>query len=153
MMQEEPEQDGERDAQPVVALEAQVDRHHEQQRDDEHHAEMVRVARERVHSVDARLADRTPDVDRRRAAGDRVEDERVEVPAGERRHELQQAVRRVRCKPGDEPRDRPPVEALGAAREVGDPRGEEREVDHELRQPLLVQRERLFVSRLKKPNR
>ena len=116
----------------------------EQQRNDEHHSEVVRVAGQRVHAVDARLPDGAPDVDRRRAAGDRVQHERVEVPAAKRRDELEHPVGRIRREPRREPADRAPVEALGATREVGDTGRQEREVDRELRQALLVQRQRLL---------
>ena len=62
--EQEPEQGRERDTQPVPALEPQVDRRQDEQRDDQHHAEMVWVAGEAGRPVDVRLAHRAEDVDR-----------------------------------------------------------------------------------------
>ena len=142
--QQKAEQRGEGDLQAVPSLEPKVERRQHQQRDDEHDSEVICVPGQAVDPVDARLADRAPDVQGRRPTRDRVEDERVEIPPAEPRHDLEEAVRRVRREARCEPADRPPVEALRAAREVRDARGEEREVDQELRHPLPVERECLL---------
>src|SRR6266545_857859 len=81
---------------------------------------MVRVARERVHAVDAlRPADRAIDVDLARAAGQRAQEVRVEVHSSASGEELHESVARV----------------------GGHPRGEEAEVERELHESFceLVQ--------------
>ena len=50
-------------AQPVAGFEPQVDRRQDEQRDDQHDPEVVRVAGEGVRPEDARALDRAVDVD------------------------------------------------------------------------------------------
>src|SRR5205814_8381564 len=101
--QQEAEQDRERQLQPMPALESQVDRREEEQRYDEHHAEVVRVARQPVDAIAVRLPDGAPDVDRRGSAGDRVEDDGIEVVSSGLREELDQPDRGVRRERSREP--------------------------------------------------
>ena len=89
---------------------------------------MVRVAGQRVGSIDVRALDRSEDVDAAAlVAPNRGEHDLVEVAAGGLdQAELEHAVERVGGHPSNEPAEGLPVEGLGAAR------GEEREVDDEL---------------------
>ena len=126
------------------ALEPEVQRRQREQRHDEHHAEMVRVARERVRPVDARAVHRSVDVDRARAAGQRRKHRRVEVVAGARAEQLQHAVHAVREEAGAEPAERAPVIPLAAPHEVRDRRDQEEEVQDVLHHPLRELVERLL---------
>ena len=140
--EEEGEDERERQAQPVPRLEPQVKRREDEQRDDEHDPEVVRVAGERVRAVDVGAGNRAVDVDRARAAGDGREQPLVEIAPGARDEQLDDPVRRVRDEPGDKPPERAPVVALAPPREERDRRREEHEVDDELDHPLreLVER-------------
>ena len=149
---EKPEQHRERDAQAMALLQPEVDRCEQEQRHDEHHAKVVRVAGERIDPIHVRRADGAPDVDRRRAARDRVQDERIEIVPGHSRGQLEHAVDRVRREPGAKPSDRPPVEALGPPREVRNPCRQEGEVDRELRHSFLEERQRLFRVEVEEPD-
>ena len=83
--------------------------------------EVVRVAGERVRPVDARAVDRAVDVDLARAAGERLENERVEVVARPARRAAAGSRRRALAAiPPRNQRERPPVEARELPREVGD---------------------------------
>ncbi len=105
------EQEGERHAEPVTALEPEVDREEEQDPGRDLDAEVVRVARQRVDAVDERALDRAEDVDLAVAAGDRLQPRLVEVRAGRLGDgELQQPVGAVRREPADERGEREPVE-------------------------------------------
>ena len=98
---EEQQEQRQRHAQPVAALEAQVDRQQEQDARGDLDPEMVRVARERVHPVDERALDRAEDVDPARSAGDGLEPGLVEVRTRRLRdRELQRGRRRrsPRCR-------------------------------------------------------
>ena len=86
-------------AHTVAGLEPQVERRQDEQRDDQHDPEVVRIARERVRPVDVRAVDRAVDVDLARAAGERREDDRVEVRPSPRIEQLQDAVERVHDDP------------------------------------------------------
>ena len=138
------EQEGERDCErrlpAVAALEAEVHRREREQRDDEHHAEVVGIAGDRVRPVDVRALDRAVDVDVARAAGDRRQDRLVEARPRPREHELQEPVRRVDDHAGGEEPERLPVERPARAGEVRDAHDEEQEVDGELRHALPVLR-------------
>ena len=133
------------------------ERQHDHDRDREHHADVVRVVRQRRDAVD-RLADhgavrlrhghRGVEVQarRRRAGEERVDQVAVEVHVEARaEHVLHDAVQRVRAEPGDERRQRAPVERRAAPRQVHDRRDRDREPqrpDHEpLRQLPPVGRE------------
>src|SRR4051794_851878 len=120
----------------MPARQPQIDRRQREERDDQHHAEVVRVARQRVHPVDVLAVDSAVDVDLGRAARERVEDEVVQAVAGELGAELEDSVDGVRGEADCEPAECPPEEALAALREVADRRHEEGEVDDELRHPL-----------------
>ena len=94
---EEEQQEGERHAEPVAALEPEVDRQEQQDPGGDLDAEVVRVARECVDAVDERALDRAEDVDLAGAARDRLQPGLVEVRAGRLGDgELQQAVGAVR---------------------------------------------------------
>jgi len=139
--EQEPEQQRQRDAQPVTALESQVERREDEQRDVEHDREMVRVAGERVRPVDARPVDRAVDVDRARTPGERGEHRPVEVVSRARGEKLKDAVGRVCRHSGDEEAERTPVESRRAAPQARHRREEEAEVECELDHPLAELRE------------
>src|SRR4029453_8385078 len=86
--------------------------------------------------VDARTVDGAVDVDLAGAAGDGVQEERVEVAAGLGGQQLQDAVGPVRGDPAEEPRERLPVEVERFAREVDDARDQEAEVEQPLDEAL-----------------
>ena len=97
--EEEPEHDRQLGAQPVAAAHAEVQGEQDEQRDDQHDPEVVGVAGQRVRPVHALAADRPVDVDRARAAGERLEHDVVEVPTALCGDELQDAVDRVEHDP------------------------------------------------------
>ena len=142
--EQERESDGERRLQPVPALEAQVHRRQDEERDHELDAEMVRVAGERVHAEDLlRAADGAEDVDPGLPRRDRLDEDLVEVRAGLGEHELDDAVDGVQRDAAAERRQRVPVEARRPPAEQRDPGDEEPEVEDELHHPLPPLRERL----------
>src|SRR5262249_8722168 len=87
-------------------------------------------------------AARPEDVDPGLTGGDGLEEDRVEVRAGLREHELDDAVRRVERDPATEGCERVPVEARAAAAEQSDAGDEEAEMEDELHHPLGPLRER-----------
>ncbi len=90
-----------------------------------------------------RAAHRTEDVDPRLPGGDRLDEHLVEVDAGLREHELDDAVDGVEPDAAEERGEREPVEADPASREQRDARHEEAEVEDELDHPLRPLGERL----------
>ena len=118
-------------------LEPQVERRQDEQRDDQHDPEVVRVAGHRVRPVDVGAVDRAVDVDLARAAGDRREHA---TRRGCRRAARRAAAARRRAALTTMPAlNQPSVRqkyVLPAPREPDDRGGEEREVDHPLRQAL-----------------
>jgi len=93
---------------------------------------------------DVLALDRAVDVDLARAARQRLQPARVEVPPrplGDQ--ELRDAVGGVRRHPGDERAEGEPVEPNAATRDERDAGDEEEEVEQELHHPLRPLRERL----------
>src|SRR5205823_1063918 len=128
----------------MAPLEAQVERRQGEERHEQHDPEVVRVAGERVRPVDARAVDGAVDVDRARAPGERAEHGAVEVVAGARREQLEDAVAGVHGQAGGEDGKCLPVEAGRAADEVRDAADEQAEVEGELHHPLHELVERLL---------
>ena len=123
----------------------QVDGRQREQRHAEHHAEVVRIDRERVDAVDVRAGDLPEDVDAARAARQRAEYAVVEVDAGaDGCAELEDPVDGVRDEAEREPHDRAPVVLLAAPHEIRDRRDDERPVDGELRHPFPELRQPLL---------
>ena len=65
----------------MPALEPEIDRRQDQQRQQRHDREVVRVSGERIRPVDVRPVDRAVEVDLARPAGERLDEQRVEVVA------------------------------------------------------------------------
>ena len=150
---EEREQQRQRDAIPVAALEAQVERQEQDDRGSDLDPEVVRVAGQGVHAVHEGALDRAEDVDLARAARDRLQPGLVEVPAGRLGdRQLGEAVRAVRRDPADEGRERHPVEAQPAARDQRDARDEEQEVEEELDHSLRPLSERFRRLEVEPPD-
>ena len=142
--EEEAEHHGETRPPRVPRLEPQVDRQHQHEDRGELDPEVVRVAGQRVDAEDVLPLDRAVDVDLARAARQRLQPARVEVPPrplGDQ--ELRDAVGGVRRHPGDERAEGEPVEPNAAARDERDAGDEEEEVEQELHHPLRPLRERL----------
>ena len=108
--EEKAEHDGDRHAQTMPSLQSQIDGQQRQQRDTEHHSEMVRVGRERVRPVDGRPADRSVDVDRAGATRQRRKQNLIQIRAGSRSEQLQHAVHAVDDEAEGERCDSLPVE-------------------------------------------
>ena len=142
--EQERKQRRERQLEAVSALEPQVDGRQDEQRNDEHDREVVRIARERVGAKDVFARDCAVDVDRARPARKRRQDGAVEVVAELGRGELDEPVSRVDGHPADEGAERRPVEALRAPRQIGDAGDQETEVDEKLDEPFRELRERLL---------
>src|SRR5262249_59242953 len=83
------------------------------------------------------------DVDLARVAGERLDQDGVEVVPRLRGEELEDAVGGIRRDAKAEPGQHPPVDALARVREVVDRCDEEREVKDELADPLPELRQRL----------
>ena len=152
-MVEKDQEQGERHAQPVAALEAQVDGQQEQDPGGDLDAEVVRVAGESVDPVDEGSFDRAEDVDLAGAAGDRLEPGFVEIRArrlGDR--ELCEPVGPVRGDPSDEGGEREPVEAQPAPRDQRDAGDEEQEMQEELDHPFRPLREGLRRLEVEPPD-
>ena len=150
---EEQEEQGERHAQPVPALEPEVDRQQEEDSGRELDPEVVRIAREGVDAVDERALDRAEDVDPAVAARDRLQPGLVEVRPGRLGdRELEDAVGAVRREAADERRERQPVEPHPAPRDERHARDEEGEVEQELDHPLRPLGERLCRLEVEPPD-
>ena len=134
----------------------QVPGEQDEDRHAQHHAEVVRVARERVDPVDGLLAsDLAEHADAALLAlpgGQRADHERVEVDAGaDLEHQLHDPVDAVHDHPGDERPHAADEERLAAADDVRAGAYEEGEVHRPGDDALHPERERIVVAQVEVP--